>query len=170
MVSRMYLLNKMTEEDSEIHALPWCQCDSLPRSLHFMIARTRHRRPGEGQPVVVQASRRPGCEQGGRAPGAVGEFPSRFRPRLSPFRPLLRLCVGRCVCVRGVGGCCAFLERRTVVCRGRVGQSRKPAGGDGRVTRGGNAATGSLKGRQRSLSLRIQKGLAWTAQRMCTED
>lgn len=30
MVSRMYLLNKMTEEDSEIHALPWCQCDSFP--------------------------------------------------------------------------------------------------------------------------------------------
>jgi hypothetical protein len=70
-----------------------------------LIARTRRRRPGEGQPVVVQASRRPGCEQGGRAPGAVGEIPSRCRPRLSPFRPLLRLCVVY-VYGRGGVGCC----------------------------------------------------------------
>jgi hypothetical protein len=110
MVSRMYLLNKMTELDSEIHALVWLSvwCSSLFALCRVWIAHTRRRRRDEGQPGSAQASQRPGCEQGGRAPGAVGELPSRCRPRLSPFRPLLRLCVvWWCVYARGGVGCLA---------------------------------------------------------------
>lgn len=116
MVSRMYLLNKMTEEDSEIHALSYCQFVNSLALCISMIARTRRRRPGEGQPVAVQASRRPGCEQGERAPGAAGELPSRCRPRLSPFRPLLRVC-DVCVYVWERRVVLGDVERRTVVLR-----------------------------------------------------
>lgn len=59
-VYRMYLLNRMTEEDREIHALLHRQ-HCFQASLAVLIGRTRRILPGEGQPAQAQASQRPGC-------------------------------------------------------------------------------------------------------------
>jgi hypothetical protein len=59
-VWRMYLLNRMTEDDNEIHALSGRQY--YPRAFAYLMRRTRRILLGGGQMLVqAQASLQPGC-------------------------------------------------------------------------------------------------------------